>query len=48
LVSIQWLFGDVSGSYDATTTEAVRGFQAKRGSRSPARSTSAPWTACTR
>ena len=31
LVSIQWLFGDVSGSYDATTTEAVRGFQAKRG-----------------
>ena len=30
LVSIQWLFGDVSGSYDATTTEAVRGFQAKR------------------
>ena len=31
LVSIQWLFGDVSGSYDDTTTEAVRGFQAKRG-----------------
>jgi peptidoglycan hydrolase-like protein with peptidoglycan-binding domain len=31
LVSIQWLFGDVSGSYDATTTQAVRGFQAKRG-----------------
>ena len=30
LVAIQWLFGDVSGSYDATTTEAVRGFQAKR------------------
>ena len=30
LVSIQWLFGDVSGSYDDTTTEAVRGFQAKR------------------
>jgi len=31
LVSIQWLFGDVSGGYDAATTEAVRGFQAKRG-----------------
>jgi peptidoglycan hydrolase-like protein with peptidoglycan-binding domain len=30
LVAIQWLFGDVSGSYDATTTEAVRGFQVKR------------------
>lgn len=30
LVSIQWLFGDVSGSYDADTVEAVRGFQAKR------------------
>ena len=30
LVSIQWLFGDVTGSYDAATVEAVRGFQAKR------------------
>jgi peptidoglycan hydrolase-like protein with peptidoglycan-binding domain len=30
LVQIAWLFGDVSGSYDAATTEAVRGFQAKR------------------
>ena len=30
LVQIAWLFGDVSGSYDAETTEAVRGFQAKR------------------
>ena len=30
LVSIQWLFGEVSGSYDAATVEAVRGFQAKR------------------
>lgn len=30
LVSIQWLFGDVTGRYDATTVEAVRGFQAKR------------------
>ena len=31
LVSIQWLFGDVSGSYDAATVAAVRGFQDKRG-----------------
>ena len=30
LVSIQWLFGDVSGRYDDATVEAVRGFQAKR------------------
>ena len=30
LVSIQWLFGDVTGRYDDTTVEAVRGFQAKR------------------
>jgi peptidoglycan hydrolase-like protein with peptidoglycan-binding domain len=30
LVSIQWLFGDVSGSFDSATVEAVRGFQAKR------------------
>jgi peptidoglycan hydrolase-like protein with peptidoglycan-binding domain len=30
LVSIQWLFGDVTGTYDAATVEAVRGFQAKR------------------
>jgi peptidoglycan hydrolase-like protein with peptidoglycan-binding domain len=31
LVSIEWLFGEVTGSYDAATEEAVRGFQAKRG-----------------
>lgn len=30
LKQIQWLFGDVSGTYDATTVEAVKGFQAKR------------------
>ncbi len=30
LVQVQWLFGDISGSYDAATVEAVRGFQAKR------------------
>jgi peptidoglycan hydrolase-like protein with peptidoglycan-binding domain len=30
LVSIQWLFGDVTGRYDDATVEAVRGFQAKR------------------
>ncbi len=30
LKSIQWLSGDVSGSYDSTTQEAVKGFQAKR------------------
>jgi peptidoglycan hydrolase-like protein with peptidoglycan-binding domain len=30
LVAIQWLFGDVTGDYDAATVEAVRGFQAKR------------------
>ncbi len=30
LKQIAWLFGDVSGSYDAATVEAVRGFQAKR------------------
>jgi peptidoglycan hydrolase-like protein with peptidoglycan-binding domain len=30
LVSIAWLFGDVTGSYDAATVEAVRGFQRKR------------------
>ena len=30
LVATQWLFGDVSGHYDAETVEAVRGFQAKR------------------
>jgi hypothetical protein len=30
LISIQWLFTPVSGVYDAATTEAVRGFQAKR------------------
>ncbi|MGE3377697.1 MAG: peptidoglycan-binding protein [Nocardioides sp.] len=31
LKQIAWLFGDVSGTYDAGTVEAVRGFQAKRG-----------------
>lgn len=30
LVQIAWLSGDVSGSYDQATTDAVRGFQAKR------------------
>ncbi|GAA1477971.1 hypothetical protein GCM10009623_24170 [Nocardioides aestuarii] len=30
LKQIAWLFGDVSGSYDAETVEAVRGFQEKR------------------
>jgi peptidoglycan hydrolase-like protein with peptidoglycan-binding domain len=30
LVQIEWLFGDVTGTYDAATVEAVRGFQAKR------------------
>jgi len=30
LVSIEWLFGDVSGRYDAATVAAVRGFQEKR------------------
>ncbi len=30
LVAIQWLFGDVTGSYDDTTAAAVRGFQEKR------------------
>ena len=27
---IAWLFGDVTGTYDAATVEAVRGFQEKR------------------
>ncbi|MGZ6737816.1 MAG: L,D-transpeptidase family protein [Nocardioides sp.] len=31
LVAIQWLTGEVSGSYDDATVAAVRGFQAKRG-----------------
>jgi peptidoglycan hydrolase-like protein with peptidoglycan-binding domain len=30
LMQIGWLFGDVTGTYDAATVEAVRGFQAKR------------------
>jgi len=30
LVQIQWIFGDVSGHYDAETVQAVRGFQDKR------------------
>lgn len=31
LVAIAWLYGDVTGTYDAATVEAVRGFQDKRG-----------------
>lgn len=31
LRQIEWYFGDVTGEYGATTTEAVRGFQEKRG-----------------
>ena len=30
LKQIAWLFGDVTGTYDATTVAAVKGFQAKR------------------
>lgn len=30
LIQIQWLFGDVTGTYDAATVTAVRGFQEKR------------------
>ncbi len=30
LVAIQWISGDVTGTYDDTTVAAVRGFQAKR------------------
>lgn len=30
LKSIQWILGDVTGSYDADTVAAVKGFQAKR------------------
>lgn len=30
LKQIQWIFGDVTGSYDSATVEAVKGFQAKR------------------
>lgn len=30
LVQIAWIFGDVTGTYDAETVEAVEGFQAKR------------------
>jgi peptidoglycan hydrolase-like protein with peptidoglycan-binding domain len=30
LKQIAWIFGDVTGTYDAGTVEAVRGFQAKR------------------
>jgi peptidoglycan hydrolase-like protein with peptidoglycan-binding domain len=30
LIQISWLFGDVAGTYDGATTQAVRGFQAKR------------------
>ncbi len=30
LVSLAWLFGDVTGTYDAQTVAAVEGFQAKR------------------
>lgn len=31
LIQIQWLFGDVTGTYDAATLGAVKGFQDKRG-----------------
>ena len=31
LKQIAWIYGDVTGSYDPATVEAVRGFQAKRG-----------------
>ena len=31
LKQIAWFFGDVTGNYGEVTTEAVRGFQAKRG-----------------
>ncbi len=31
LVQLDWLFSDLTGHYDASTVEAVRGFQAKRG-----------------
>jgi hypothetical protein len=31
LKQIAWLFGDVTGTYGATTVAAVKGFQAKRG-----------------
>ncbi|HSV38389.1 MAG TPA: peptidoglycan-binding domain-containing protein, partial [Nocardioidaceae bacterium] len=31
LRQIDWYFGDVTGDYAASTAEAVRGFQAKRG-----------------
>jgi hypothetical protein len=31
LVQIAWLFGDVTGTYDGATSDAVRGFQHKRG-----------------
>lgn len=30
LAQIAWLFGEITGTYDAATSEAVRGFQAKR------------------
>ncbi len=30
LVATQWIFGDVTGRYDAETVAAVKGFQAKR------------------
>lgn len=30
LIQIAWLYGDVTGTYDAATVEAVRGFQQKR------------------
>lgn len=30
LIQISWLFGDVTGTYDDATVDAVRGFQAKR------------------
>ncbi len=30
LIAIQWIFGDVTGTYDPATVKAVKGFQAKR------------------
>ena len=44
LKQIGWFSGDVSNNYGSRTTEAVQGFQRKRGSRSPASPTSAPTT----
>ena len=48
LRQLAWYFGNVDDDYGTPTTAAVRGFQAKRGSRSPGTSTGAPSTGCTR